>query len=142
MATIEHESIDREQLGVLRDAIRRLPESSALATSLNEVRASLAAGEDVFVAPLEAEYTPREVADLLNVSRPTVYKLIEAGDLEVRMVGSHKRVYARSLRAYMQRQREARLELAETFAHAEANERDLVNELAGVDEEAVRRLGL
>ncbi len=76
------------------------------------------------------------------LSRPTVYKLIDAGDLEVRMVGTHKRVYARSLHGYMRRQRAARLEFAETFAHAEANERELLNELAGVDDEAARRLGL
>lgn len=142
MATIQHESINSDQLRVLRDAIERLPESSALAASLDELRSSLEAGEDVVLAPLEGEFTPREVAQLLQVSRPTVYKLIEAGDLHVRMVGTHKRVGSRSVFDYMARQRAARRELAETFAHADANERELVNELAGVDEETARRLGL
>lgn len=142
MTTVQHQSIDREQLGILRDAIGRLPESSALAESLEELRASLEAGDDVFVTSLEVEYTPQEVAGLLNVSRPTVYKLIEAGDLDMRTVGSHKRIYARSLHQYMQRQRAARLELAETFAHADANERELLNELAGIDDATAQRLGL
>ena len=75
----------------------------------------LSQGSAVLVTALEDELTTREAADLLNVSRPFVIKLLDTQTIPHRKVGSHRRVRIADLLAYratMQReQRDALSEL-------------------------------
>lgn len=49
-------------------------------------------GSGVTVVPLGAELTTAETAELLNVSRPHVIKMLEAGEMPYHKVGTHRRV--------------------------------------------------
>ena len=53
---------------------------------------ALATGKDVELEPSSSEMTPTEAATYLNVSRPTVVKLMDEGKLSYRMVGTHRRL--------------------------------------------------
>ncbi|KOV76973.1 excisionase [Nocardia sp. NRRL S-836] len=81
-----------------------------------QILAYMAAGHGVSVVPADAELTTQQAADLLNVSRPYVIGLLEAGAIEYRKVGKHRRVKAASLMEYMrnddQRRRQAADELS------------------------------
>ncbi|MCV7341233.1 hypothetical protein MHAE_08508 [Mycobacterium haemophilum DSM 44634] len=81
----------------------RLPRG--LGEILRQILASAAAGRAVAVMPAHAELTTQEAADMLNVSRPYLIKLVEDGAIEFRKVGTHRRIQASSVRAY-QRQME------------------------------------
>lgn len=75
-----------------------------VAMILREVLVSFATGTPVAVLPTHAELTTQQAADLLNVSRPYVIKLLDAGELAHRKVGTHRRIRIDDLQAYQRAQ--------------------------------------
>jgi excisionase family DNA binding protein len=73
----------------------------------------MAAGQGVSVVPAHSELTTQQAAELLNVSRPFLIGLLDAGDIEYRKVGKHRRIKAQSLMAYMARDDQERREAAD-----------------------------
>ena len=75
-----------------------LPEAAV--AILRDVLEYMSHGHGITLFPRLAEVTTMEAADILNVSRPYVIKLLEAGDLPFRMVGRHRRIPLNELIAY------------------------------------------
>jgi excisionase family DNA binding protein len=67
---------------------------------LIEMLDAVAHGEDATVVRTPREVTTQQAAAVLNVSRPTVVKLIDDGTLPARKVGSHRRILLTDLLAY------------------------------------------
>lgn len=67
---------------------------------LGEILSELALGNTVKVVPIHAELTTQEAADLLNVSRPHLVKLLDEGKLPHTKIGSHRRVKFADLMSY------------------------------------------
>ena len=93
---------------------------SALA-ALAQVLDSFAHGEGVTVVPAQAELTSQQAADALHVSRPFLIGLLDAGQIEYRTVGTHRRVKAASLIRYL-REDDARRQTAADALAAETRE--------------------
>lgn len=83
-----------------------LPTSSL--TLLMSILGELALGNAVQVVPVHAELTTQEAANILNVSRPHMVKLLEDGKMRFHKTGRHRRVLFADLMEYKdQRYRES-----------------------------------
>lgn len=95
--------------------------------ALEQVVDAMRRGLAVAVVPAGKTVTTQNAADLLGVSRPTVVKLIERGELPHEMVGTHRRVPLDALLDYKQARREAQFAaLAELASHEEPEPQEII----------------
>jgi excisionase family DNA binding protein len=84
----------------------------------------LGQGDAVTVVSVHQELTTQEAADVLNVSRPYVCKLLDDGVLPSRKVNTHRRVRLADVLAH-KAQQAAVAETAMAELQAQAQELDL-----------------
>ncbi|MCR8549996.1 helix-turn-helix domain-containing protein [Salipiger sp. P9] len=76
----------------------------------------VASGNMVTLVPVGTMLTTQEAADMLNVSRPHLTKLLKAGEIEFEEVGKHRRVPLEALTAYRDRKRQEREDALDELA--------------------------
>jgi len=106
---------DREELVPIPAAAVRLLES---------MLSEMAKGNALTVLPVREEVTTQEAAELLNVSRPFLVRLLEDRKLPSRKVGTHRRVRLQDVLAYKRQLFENRSQALSELA-AEAQKLDL-----------------
>ncbi|MCZ6892943.1 MAG: helix-turn-helix domain-containing protein [Gammaproteobacteria bacterium] len=75
----------------------------AIAELVIDLLGHIAHGDMVTIVPTGAMLTTKQAADILNVSRPYLSKLLKDGDIPFVPVGSHRRVVHADLMAYKNR---------------------------------------
>lgn len=123
----ESHSVVSPQLTTSDEIVDLSPE---LAELLRRLLAALAQGQGVSLVPLHRQLTTQEAADLLNVSRPTLVKVLERGDLPFTLTGRHRRIRLDDLLKY-QAEIEERRDKALQALREEAEEEGLYELLDG-----------
>lgn len=102
------------------------PDGAALALPaelyhvLADVASALSQGLAVTIAPQHAVLTTQQAAEMLNISRPTLVKLLEDGEIAYEQRGRHRHVRLGDVVEYQQRsRRERRDKLTELTRTAE-----------------------
>ena len=97
--------------------------SPALTQSLLNLLHLVSSGRGFRMVPLNQELTTQQAADILNVSRPHLVKLLENGSLPFVKTGAHRRVKAEDLFAYKKERDEQR---AHIMSEMIAEDADLI----------------
>lgn len=82
---------------------------------LVDVLTELGEGNTVKLVPIHAELTTQEAADLLNVSRPTLIKLLDDGEIPFHRSGNRRKVRFADLRHYQETLEKNRLSTLEAL---------------------------
>ncbi len=91
---------------------------------LADILVQMGEGNAVAVLPVETELSSQQAADVLNVSRPYLVKLLEDGKLPHRTVGTRRRVLLCDVLAHKKAVADARAKVLEELA-AQAQELDM-----------------
>ncbi len=82
---------------------RKVPLSESAFDLLLTILTEMSRGNAVLVMPINAELTTQEAADLLNVSRPFLIRLLDEQKIAHHMVGRHRRILFKDLMEYRQK---------------------------------------
>lgn len=83
---------------------------------LKRIVSHLSHDQAVTIIPINKEVTTQEAADILNVSRPYLIKMLEEEKLPYVTVGTHRRIPLHPLLEYKERRDEERLEAIREIA--------------------------
>jgi len=90
---------------------------------LRDLLVEMAQGNAVTIVPTHAELTTQEAANILNVSRPHLVKLLEEGAIPFSKTGTHRRIRYQDLMAFSkQRTQESKAALDELALQAQEHE--------------------
>lgn len=70
---------------------------------LRDVVKAMSEGQAVTIAPVHQRLTTQEAAELLGVSRPTLIKLLDGGEIAFEQPGRHRRLLLTEVLAYRDR---------------------------------------
>ena len=86
-----------DQFVMLKSDGQEVKIPSSVSRVLYEIISIMSKGGAMTIIPMEKELTTQQAADILNVSRPFLIKLLENGQISFHKVGTHRKIYMKDL---------------------------------------------
>ncbi len=83
---------------------------------LIDILENMAEGRSITLIPSDSQVSTQQAADLLNVSRPHLVKLLEVGEIPFTKAGTHRRISLKDVLAYDEKRKKARKEALDFLA--------------------------
>lgn len=84
---------------------------------LVDLLSELGEGNTVKLVPIHAELTTQEAADMLNVSRPTLVKMLDEGDIPFHKTGNRRKVKFADVKLFQEQLETKRLAALEELSN-------------------------
>jgi excisionase family DNA binding protein len=75
---------------------------------LSTIIQNMAEGKTISIVPSNSEVSTQQAAEMLNVSRPHLIKLLKANNIPFKKVGSHRRILLKDIMVYKEQQAKQR----------------------------------
>ena len=92
------------------------PRRRPISRMVMELLMLIGKGEAVTLVPIGAQLTTQQAADMLNVSRPFLIKLLEDKQIPYHMVGTHRRIRAQDVFSYKHKRDAKRIKALDELA--------------------------
>ncbi|MFB2970830.1 helix-turn-helix domain-containing protein [Aerosakkonema sp. BLCC-F183] len=101
-------SLETSQIKLVGSNGEELLISESVRSMLRQVVRAIADGKTITLTPSNCELTTQEAADILNISRPFLIKLLEEEQIPYIKVGKHRRIRYEDLMKYKKQRDEKR----------------------------------
>lgn len=85
-----------------------IPLPDSVYQALRQVVHMMAAGRVISLVPHDHYLSSQEAAEILNVSRPFLYTLLNEGQISYTMIGTHRRIQVEDLMEYKRKKDQTR----------------------------------
>ena len=85
-----------------------IPLPDSVYQALRQVVHMMAAGRVISLVPHDHYLSSQEAAEILNVSRPFLYTLLNEGQISYTMIGTHRRIQVEDLMEYKRKRDQTR----------------------------------
>lgn len=104
-------SLESSQLRLVTSNGEEIAIPESVYTVIGQVVGVMASGQAISLVPHNRELTTQQAADILNVSRPFLVKLLENGEIPHIKVGSHRRILFQDVMIYKEQRKVKRRQL-------------------------------
>jgi excisionase family DNA binding protein len=108
------------KLALEKGQIAEVTLSPLLAQTFLDISRLISSGKSFSIMPVNAELTTQQAADMLNVSRPYLVKLLESDEINFTKTGRHRRIKAEDIFAYKEKRDSERARILSDMAHEDS----------------------
>lgn len=135
-------SVPAKELEQVTKLVEDLPQGSALGVMLQNIINAAQRGADIALFATDQALTPNEAADLLQMSRAHLVKLMDTDVVAFHRVGTHRRVRMSDLMDFVDRQERAHAFVAHAVGTIEHSKQEIMNAAAPYTPEELAELGM
>lgn len=128
--TLPAVSVPIEELGQVKRLVEDLPQGSVLAAVLQNIVNAAQRGVDISLFTSDEALTPNQAADLLQMSRAHLVKLMDNNAIAFHRVGTHRRIHMGDLVDFIGRQERANAFVAHAVGTVEHSKKAVMNAVA------------